>query len=95
MADKIETMVRGAVAGILGGDPAALPGGTVLIGSNAALKSRDLVVLMLEIEDWLVAEYGIEFDWNADAAMSGSRSRMRTLDALIGFVSERVKHAAV
>jgi len=94
MAEQIEAMVKGAVADILGGDPASIPEDTVLIGSNAALKSRDLVVLMLEIEDRLVAGYGIEFDWNADAAMSGTRSRMRTVGTLIDFVSERVKSAA-
>ena len=94
MADHVETMVRGAVADILGQDPASIAEETVLIGSNAALKSRDLVVLMLDIEDRLVAEYGVEFDWNADAAMSGTRSRMRTVGTLIDFVSERVKIAA-
>jgi acyl carrier protein len=95
MADRIEEMVRGAVAELMGKDPASVPMDTVLIGSNAELRSRDLVVLMLDIEDRLVDEYGIEFDWNTDAAMSGTRSRMRTVASLIDFVSERVSSAAI
>jgi acyl carrier protein len=93
MADRIDKMVRGAVAEILGDDPARIPDETVLTGFNAELKSRELVVLMLEIEDRVVQEFGIEFDWNADSIAQDTRIRMRTVGSLIKFVNERVKSA--
>jgi acyl carrier protein len=52
-----------------------------LIGKNACLDSMKLVELCLALED-KAGEYGFEFDWTSEAAMSRSRSLFRTLTSL-------------
>jgi len=52
-----------------------------LIGKDACLDSMKLVELCLALED-KAAEYGFEFDWTSEAAMSRSQSLFRTLNSL-------------
>lgn len=52
-----------------------------LIGGESLLDSMKLVELCLVLED-LADEYGFEFDWTSEAAMSKSRSMFRTTTAL-------------
>lgn len=52
-----------------------------LIGSDGVLDSMKLVELCLALED-KATDFGFEFDWTSDAAMSKSRSMFRTAGAL-------------
>ena len=52
-----------------------------LIGGESLLDSMGLVGVCLELED-LADEYGFEFDWTSEAAMSKSRSMFRNVSAL-------------
>jgi len=55
---------------------------TLLIGSQAVIKSRVVVELMLALEDYAEEELGFQFDWSSDSAMSEVRSVMRTVGTL-------------
>ena len=50
---------------------------TVLIGSQAAVKSRALVEILLACEDFAEEKLDAEFDWTSDVALSQSRSIFR------------------
>ena len=52
-----------------------------LIGGDPLLDSMKLVEVCLALED-LADEYGFEFDWTSEAAMSKSRSMFRSVAAL-------------
>jgi len=52
-----------------------------LIGGESVLDSMKLVELCLALED-KSGEFGFEFDWTSDAAMSRSRSMFRTAGSL-------------
>lgn len=54
---------------------------TYLIGSNSLLDSMKLVEVCIKLED-LAEEYGFEFNWTSDSAMSKSRSMFRSVKAL-------------
>ena len=40
-----------------------------LVGEDAYIKSRDLVEILLIVEDYLYENYDIEFDWASSNAM--------------------------
>ena len=52
-----------------------------LIGGESLLDSMNLVEVCLLLED-LADEYGFEFDWTSEAAMSRSRSMFRSVSTL-------------
>lgn len=52
-----------------------------LIGGESLLDSMKLVEVCLELED-LADEFGFEFDWTSEAAMSKSRSMFRSVTTL-------------
>ena len=52
-----------------------------LIGGESLLDSMKLVEVCLALED-LADEYGFEFDWTSEAAMSKSRGMFRSVAAL-------------
>lgn len=61
---------------------------TSLIGDGSVLDSMKLVELCLLLEDKSV-EYGFEFDWTSDSAMSKSRGMFRSAGALAAeFISQ-------
>jgi hypothetical protein len=57
--------------------------GIALIGPEAALNSRQLVEVLLELEEFAEDDLGVEFDWTADSALSMTRSIMRTIGTLV------------
>jgi len=57
----------------------SFPPETPLVGGKAAIRSRELVELLLAVEDALERDYGIGFDWSSDQAMSAASSRYRTI----------------
>ena len=65
-----------------------------LIGEDAYIKSRDLVEILLIVEDYLDENYDIEFDWASSNAMSNANSNYRTLDSLLSYVQTIVKNSA-
>lgn len=61
---------------------------TPLIGDGSILDSMKLVELCLSLED-KASEFGFEFDWTSESAMSKSRSMFRTAGALVAeFLSQ-------
>jgi hypothetical protein len=51
---------------------------TPLIASQAAVKSRQLVEILLEVEEYAEEELGVTFNWSGDSAMSQRHSIFRT-----------------
>ena len=52
-----------------------------LIGGESLLDSMQLVEVCLALED-SADDFGFEFDWTSDTAMSRSRSMFRTIGSL-------------
>ncbi len=61
---------------------------TELIGSGSFVKSRELVEILLSLEDFAEDELQAEFDWTSDSAMSMSRSIFRTAGTLAHHLEE-------
>jgi hypothetical protein len=82
--DVIQVRVRQSVAesGEMAMEEVTLE--TELIGPNSAVKSRALVEVLLDLEEFAEESLGAEFDWTSDAAMSQSRSIFRTIGTLAG-----------
>ena len=55
---------------------------TVLLGEESHVKSRELVEILLELEDLMDEEFSIEFDWSSNSAMSEANSNYRTIESL-------------
>lgn len=87
--DKIRTFLFAAVAALVNVPAVELTDESELIGSSAILNSRDLVVLLLEVEEFLEEEYDAEFNWYSDSAMSDARSRLRTIGTLAALIAEK------
>ena len=55
---------------------------SILIGPEKIIDSLGLVQLCVSLED-LSEEFGFNFDWTSEVAMSRSQSMFRTLQSLI------------
>lgn len=66
---------------------------TVLFGSDGIMKSRDIVELLLAIEEYMDAKFGVEFDWTSDSAMSNPRSVFGSVERLANHLGGLVKAA--
>ena len=55
---------------------------SILIGPEKIIDSLGLVQLCVRLED-LSEEFGFNFDWTSEVAMSRSQSMFRTLQSLI------------
>ncbi|MFK7738091.1 MAG: hypothetical protein AB8B50_18840 [Pirellulaceae bacterium] len=53
-----------------------------LIGDSAVISSRELVEMLLAVEEFAEDELEVEFDWTSDSAMSMKRSPFRNLRVL-------------
>lgn len=82
--NEIKDRVRRTVAECADLSMDSVTGDTQLIGPVAAIKSRALVEVLLDLEEFAEDALGAEFDWTSDAAMSESRSVFRTVDTLAG-----------
>lgn len=87
--DKIHNFLMTAVGNLVEIPADELTDASELVGSNAILNSRDLVVLLLEVEEFLEDEYGAEFNWYSDSALSDARSRLRTIGTLADLIAEK------
>jgi hypothetical protein len=65
---------------------------TPLVGEKAVLKSRDLVEVLLSVEEYAEERLGVAFDWSSDAAMSQRRSIFRTPRSLAAHLAELAAH---
>ena len=61
-----------------------------LVGENAIISSRELVEVLLAIEEYAEDELGVEFDWASDTAMSERRSMFRTPASLAEYLASLV-----
>ena len=59
---------------------------TILVGANRAIKSVQLVELLLKIEDYVEKNLNSKFDWESNSAMSETRSVLRTVKSLAAHV---------
>ncbi len=61
-----------------------------LLGDESKIKSRDLVEILLIIEDYLDENHEIEFDWSSSNAMSDASSNYRNLGTLINHIKSLI-----
>lgn len=62
-----------------------------LVGDNSKIDSMRLVELCLELED-ISIEFGFEFDWTSENALSKSKSIFKNVATLIDhFMDQKVK----
>lgn len=55
---------------------------TALVGSTRAIKSVQLVELLLKMEEYVEEKLNKKFDWANNSAMSETRSVLRTINSL-------------
>lgn len=79
---EIRERVRQSVSEFGGIPIETVDGGTQLVGQSRCLKSRTLVEVLLDLEDFAEKSLGVTFDWTSDAALSPSRSPFRSVDSL-------------
>lgn len=61
---------------------------TQLVGEHRSIKSVQLVELLLKIEEYVEENFNSEFNWADNAAMSETRSVLRTVGTLAKHVAE-------
>ena len=61
---------------------------TPLVGPERALKSIELVELLLKIEDYVEEKFNSKFNWADNSAMSETRSVLRTVNSLAKHIAE-------
>lgn len=86
MAKPIETDVLDRIVRLLA-EIADLPRSslsrdTPLLGAGAVIRSRELVELLLAVEDFVESDFNAQFDWTSDRAMSTTESAFRTVGTL-------------
>ncbi len=59
---------------------------TTLFGPNGILRSMDLVVLIVDLEEKIESEYGISLILADDKAMSQQKSPFRTVSSLSRYI---------
>jgi len=63
----------------------------ILLGEQSQIKSRDLVEILLIVEDYLDEKHEIEFDWSSSNAMSNASSNYRNLGSLYTHIESLIK----
>jgi acyl carrier protein len=84
--EAIQAAIINAAADIVGERAQGFNAETKLVGDAAVLKSRELVELLLNLEEYCEDELGVEFNWQNDAAMSQRRSAFRTIGSLAEYI---------
>lgn len=80
--EAIRSFIQDELSSITGTDRGSFTAETTLIGSGSPLKSRELVELLVAVEEFAEDKIGIQFDWTSDSAMSETRSVYRTIGTL-------------
>lgn len=81
-AESIHSFILDELSSITGRERATLSPDTPLIGSSSVVSSRELVELLLAVEEFSEAKLGVRFDWTSDSAMSEARSIYRNVGSL-------------
>lgn len=84
----VEDFIRAELGAIIGADETAVQTDTVLIGQNRVLDSADLVVFLLNVEEFARDKLGVQWDWTSDSAMSEARSVLRNVGTLSRHLAE-------
>ena len=71
-------------------DDAEINDDLMLLGDESNVKSRDLVEILLIVEDFLDDNYDVEFDWSSSNAMSSASSNFRSLGSLIEHIKSLI-----
>lgn len=79
---------------IITNDKIAIDANTPLLGGETMVSSRELVELLLAIEDFAESDLKIKFDWTNDQAMSTKRSNLRTLSSINDYLMQLQSKAA-
>tara|TARA_B110000305_G_C19055095_1_gene454465 strand:+ start:227 stop:514 length:288 start_codon:yes stop_codon:yes gene_type:complete len=61
---------------------------TALVGPDRALRSIELVELLLKMEDYVEEKFNSKFNWADNSAMSETRSVLRTVNSLANHIVE-------
>ena len=85
----VATLERMRTEGEIGGQE-VLGDVTALVGEQAVIDSRGLVELLIALEEF-AEDHGGQFDWADDAAMSATKSPLRTVRTLAEFVASQVR----
>lgn len=62
--------------------PEGLTRDTPLVGRHAAIRSLELVELLVLVEEYALNELNVTFDWTDDSALSPTNSAFRTIGSL-------------
>ena len=89
---KIKEKVRELLFEIADLVPGHVNDNISLIGIGAIVSSREVVELLLALEEYAEEELECEFDWTSDSAMSSSNSIFRSVDALADHLYELQKN---
>ena len=80
--EDVRAFIREELASITGEPADSFGAESALVGSDSSIKSRQLVELLLALEEYADDEMGLEFDWTNDAAMSNTRGFLRSVESL-------------
>jgi hypothetical protein len=86
--DRVLSFLLEEIAAITGKQPPLVAGDAHLLGCDAVLNSRELVELLLALEEFAEEKLGVKFDWTSDSALSEARSVFRTLGSLAAHVAD-------
>ena len=88
--NRILEFVTTELGSITGRPIANFTGETPLIGEGGSVRSRELVELLISIEDYMEEEFGVEFDWTSDSLMSRDSSILHNVNSLVSHVARLV-----
>lgn len=75
---RVTDAVVGIIREITDGTAESVTADSPLVGEKATIKSRQLVEVLLNIEEYAEEKLGVAFSWTGDSAMSQRRSIFRT-----------------
>ncbi len=87
---KIDLRLKEIISEILELSLDKITSNMTLLGDSAEIKSRELVEILLEIEDFMEDDYSVEFDWASDSAMSDANSNYKTVETLTKYLESLI-----
>ena len=89
--ESVASFIREEVSRITGRAAESLNNETPLIGPQRCVRSRELVELLLSVEEFAEDRMGVTFNWTDDSAMSEGRSIFRSIGTLAAHVTRLQK----
>ena len=87
---NIENHIIKELASICKDPKRSFSSNTPLVGPTRALKSVELVELLLKMEDYVEENFNSKFNWSDNSAMSETRSVLRTINSLAEHILELI-----